>query len=76
MPKTIQLRCVPDSLHRRLTARAAMAGLPLSDFIVRELRKMVSAPTPSKMRDLLRQREPYLGNLSPTDALRRERDHR
>ena len=32
MSKMIQLRNVPDSLHRQLKARAALAGMALSDF--------------------------------------------
>jgi len=39
MPKMIQLRNVPDSLHRSLKARAAMAGMSLSDYLLAELRK-------------------------------------
>jgi hypothetical protein len=40
MSKTIRLRNVPDALHRRLKARAAMSGLPLSDYLIHELRKI------------------------------------
>ena len=39
MSKMIQLRNVPDSLHRQLKARAALAGMALSDFLIREVRK-------------------------------------
>src|SRR6185437_15336512 len=38
MSKMIQIRHVPDRLHRRLKARAAAAGMPLSDYLRRELR--------------------------------------
>ena len=76
MPKMIQLRHVPDSLHRQLKARAVMAGLPLSDFLVREVRKIAEQPAAEEMRERLRQREPYRGKLSPTGVLRRERDSR
>ncbi|MGH7265953.1 MAG: FitA-like ribbon-helix-helix domain-containing protein [Candidatus Rokuibacteriota bacterium] len=37
MPKTIQLRNVPDELHRCLKARAAVEGLSLSDYLIREV---------------------------------------
>ncbi len=37
MPKMIQIRHVPDRLHRQLKARAAAHGLPLSDYLRREL---------------------------------------
>ena len=76
MPKMIQLRHVPDALHRQLKARAAMAGLPLSDYLIREVRKIAEQPTPEEMRERLRLREPYRGKISPTEIVRSERDRR
>jgi antitoxin FitA len=76
MPKMIQLRNVPDSLHRQLKARAALAGMPLSDFLIREVRKIAEYPTPEEMRERLAQRDAYRGKASPTDILRAERDSR
>jgi plasmid stability protein len=35
MPTMIQLRHVPDDLHRKLKARAAMEGMSLSDYVIR-----------------------------------------
>lgn len=37
MSKMIQIRNVPDELHRMLKARAAAEGISLSDLIKREL---------------------------------------
>ena len=74
MSKMIQIRHVPDALHRQLKARAAMAGLSLSDFLVREVRKIAERPTPEEMIERLKQRDPYRGKLSPTQVLREERD--
>lgn len=37
MSKMIQIRNVPDDLHRELKIRAAAAGMSLSDYIKREL---------------------------------------
>jgi hypothetical protein len=76
MSKMIQLRHVPDTLHRQLKARAALCGLPLSDYLIREVRKIAEQPTPEQMRERLRQRDPYQGSVSPTEALRAERDGR
>jgi antitoxin FitA len=76
MTKMIQLRHVPDALHRRLKVRAAMSGLSLSAFLVREVRKIAQQPTPEEMLERLRQREAYAGKLSPTQMLRAERDAR
>ena len=37
MSKMIQIRNVPDDLHRQLKIRAATAGMSMSDYIKREL---------------------------------------
>ena len=76
MSKMIQLRHVPDELHRQLKARAAMSGLPLSDYLIREVRKIAEQPTPEEMRERLRRRAPYRGKTSPTEIVRTERDGR
>lgn len=39
MPKMIQIRDVPDDVHRTLKARAAAAGMSLSDYIKRDLER-------------------------------------
>ena len=76
MSKMIQLRHVPDALHRQLKARAALSGLPLSDYLIREVRKIAEHPTPEEMQQRLRQREPYKGKSTATDLVRAERDSR
>jgi hypothetical protein len=76
MSKMIQLRHVPDALHRQLKARAALSGLPLSDYLIREVRKIAEQPTPEEMRERLRQRDTFRGKISPTDILRAERESR
>ena len=74
MTKMIQLCHVPDALHQRLQARAALAGLSLSDFLVREFRKIAEQPTLEEMRERLTTCERYTGKLSPTRVLRERRD--
>jgi plasmid stability protein len=76
MSKMIQLRNVPDNLHRQLKARAALAGLPLSDYLIREARKLAEYPTPDEMRQRLASRTPYRGKLAAADLVREERDSR
>ncbi len=41
---------------RSIAARAALAGLPLSDFLIREVRKIAEQPTPDEMRRRLQER--------------------
>jgi hypothetical protein len=50
--------------------------MALSDFLIREVRKIAAYPTAEEMRERLSQRDPYRGKASPTDILRAERDSR
>ena len=50
MPKMIQVRNVPDTVHRTLKARAAMAGMSLSDFLLSEIRQMAERPSMGELR--------------------------
>jgi len=63
-------------LHRRLKARAALLGLPLSEYLVQEVRKIAEHLSAGEMRERLSQRDPYRGNISPTSVIREERDTR
>jgi antitoxin FitA len=74
MSKMIQLRHVPDALHRQLKARAAKSGLSLSDYLLREVRKIAEIPTLEEMRERLQGREPYQGNEIAANVLRAERN--
>lgn len=76
MSKMIQLRNVPDTLHRQLKARAALAGMALSDYLIREVRKIAAYPSAEEMRERLFRRDPYRGKTSPTELVRAERDAR
>jgi antitoxin FitA len=76
MSKMIQLRHVPDALHRQLKARAAMSGMPLSDYLIREVRKIAEQPTLDEMRERLQGRGRYRGKRVLADLLLAERDGR
>ncbi len=76
MSKMIQLRNVPDALHRKLKARAAEEGLSLSDYLIREVRKSAELPTLSEMRKRLEARPVLNLSPTPTEILREERDRR
>jgi len=41
----IQVRDVPEDLHRTLKARAAREGMSLSDYIKGELARLAARPT-------------------------------
>lgn len=74
MSRMIQLRNVPETLHRKLKARAAMEGLSLSDYLVSEIRRVAERPTVSELRERLRQRKPVTPHVPPVEAVRAERD--
>lgn len=76
MSKMIQLRNVPDPLHRTLKSRAALEGLSLSDYLIRELRVLADRPTPQELRERVQTRQKVDLQESPADALRAERDTR
>ena len=54
----IQIRNVPEDIHRQLKARAAMEGVSLSDLALAELRRSLERPTRRQLIDLVASREP------------------
>lgn len=76
MPRMIQIRHVPDRLHRRLKARAAAAGMSLSDYLRRELERAGEQLTPDELRERLAQLEPVDPGEAVAEALRSERGAR
>ena len=74
MSKMIQLRNVPDALHRHLKARAAMAGMSLSDYLLSEIKEISERPTLAEMREHLRNREPVSAQIDTARMVREERD--
>ena len=76
MSKMIQLRNVPDALHRKLKARAALEGLSLSDFLTREARKIAERPSKAEIRGRLEALPVLEVSPSPTTIVREERDRR
>lgn len=76
MPKMIQLRHVPDDLHRRLKTRAAMEGLSLSDFLLQEVKRVAERPSLADLRARLAARSPVATRISPARAVRGAREAR
>jgi plasmid stability protein len=73
MSKMIQLRNVPDALHRTLKARAATAGMSLSDYLLAEIREIAERPTLAEFRARLHQREPVAAQLDTARMVQEER---
>lgn len=74
MGTMIQIRNVPDTLHRRLKSRAALAGMSLSDYLLSELRHVAERPTLDELRERMRSRPETALPVTPAEALRAERD--
>ena len=74
MSSMIQIRNVPDALHRRLKSRAALAGLSLSDYLLNEIRAAGERPTLEELRARLESRPGVTPKVAPADIIRGERD--
>lgn len=76
MSVMIQIRNVPNELHRRLKARAALAGMTLSDYLLHEVRRVAERPSLEELRARLDQRSVAAPSVPPAQAVRAERDGR
>ena len=70
----IQIRNVPEDIHRTLKARAAHAGMSLSDYLLKEIRQLAARPTLDELVERLRQRKPVRTRESAAEIIRRHRD--
>lgn len=76
MSRMLQVRNVPEDVHRRLKARAALAGMSLSEFVLAELRRSLERPTREEILQRLERRRPVRATPPPAAAVRAERDRR
>ena len=74
--KMVQIRNVPDDVHRRLKARAALQGRSLSEFALAELRRSLERPTRAELLERVQARERVAVSESAADMVRAERDER
>jgi plasmid stability protein len=72
----IQIRNVPDQLHRELKARAALNGMTLSDYLLSELRSLAARPTMREWLAKVESLEPVESDETAAEAIRAERDRR
>lgn len=73
----IQVRNVPDTLHRELKARAARAGMSLSDYLLREIERVAQRPQIEELLDRARNRGAgVVWPESAAEAVRAERGGR
>jgi plasmid stability protein len=72
----IQVRNVPDEIHRQIKARAALAGMSMSEFILQELKRVIERPSRDELLDRLSRLPEVELTPSPAELIRRERDSR
>jgi antitoxin FitA len=76
MPMTIQIRHVPDTLHLQLKARAARAGMSLSDYLLAEIKEVAEKPTLAEFSKRIHARKPVGKRIDSARLIREERDAR
>jgi len=74
MNTMIQIRNVPEALHRELKSRAALSGMSLSEYLLNEIRQVAERPTLDQLRARLDRRPGITLSLAPAEAVRAERD--
>lgn len=74
MTKMIQIRNVPDELHRALKVRAAKMGMTLSDYLLSEIQQVAEKPSLRELMERLEQDEPVELDEPPDVTIRRMRD--
>jgi len=72
----VQIRNVPRDFHRRLKVRAALEGMSMSDYILREVGKSLDSPTRQEVLERLRKQPVARLKHSPAEVIRDERESR
>jgi hypothetical protein len=73
--KMLQVRNVPDDLHRSLKERAAREGTTMSELVLRELPRVAHKPSPEEVFARIRRRSP-VGGPRGAELVRAEREER
>ena len=74
LPKMVQIRNVPDTLHRKLKVRAAASGQTLTDYLLAELERLATRPTRSEMLARLHSRKRVTLKTPAAVVIREERE--
>jgi antitoxin FitA len=76
MSKMIQVRNVPERLHRELTRRARVRNQTLTDFIQELLEREVARPPSDEVFDRIESRDPVDLDISAADLIKSDRPER
>ena len=74
MSKMVQIRNVPDTLHRKLKVRAAASGQTLSDYLLGEMERLAARPTREQMLARIHGRRRLTLKTPAAVVIREERD--
>ena len=74
MSKMVQIRHVPDALHRKLKVRAVEAGQTLSDYLLAELERLAARPTRDQMLARIHGRKRVTLKTPAAAVIREERE--
>ena len=74
MSKMVQIRNVPDTLHRKLKVRAADSGQTLSDYLLAELERLAARPTRVEMLTRIHGRKRVMLKTPAAVVIREERE--
>lgn len=74
--RMIQIRNVPEDVHRQVKARAALAGISLSDYLLREIERWVERPTREELLERLRSLPTFEPREPIAEAVAAEREGR
>ncbi len=76
MTTMIQIRNVPDEIHRQVKARASLSGMSMSEFILQELKRVIERPSRDELLDRLAKLPGVEVEPSPEELIRTDRDSR
>ena len=76
MSRMLRIRNVPDDLHRRLKSRAALAGMTMSDYVLREIEQSLARPTRDEVFARIAELPPIELDPPSAEVLREEREGR
>lgn len=72
----IQIRNVPDDVHRRLKSRAALAGTSMSEWALQQLLRALERPSRDELIARVASRETVSLSQPAAETLREARDER
>jgi plasmid stability protein len=76
MSAMIQIRNVPDEIHQKAKARAALAGMTMSEYLLQEIAKILERPTRAELLARIAELPPADLTPAPAEIVREERDGR